>query len=140
MKVHYFYSRKYHGGWYALTLEAIMDQDVISAGSQKTQKSFTYIEKIRTHINTDLRQFQCVAFNICFGKDNCEGSSAKSVQELYQSKAKDTWEDYILITQKQYERLRKVIFSIYEREKCMDFSLVEAEQTSVIHILDKFPL
>jgi len=137
MKIHFFYSRKYNGDWHALRLEAIMEEDVIAAGSQNIQKSFTYIEVISAHIHSDLRKFQSVKFSIDFGKNNCRGDSAKSVKELYNSKSKDTWEDYILITQKQYERLRKVIFLIYEREKCMDFSLVEAEQTSKITILFK---
>lgn len=135
MNIHFFYSRKYNGSWYAMVLEAIMEEDVFYNDSQCMQKSFTYIEKIHAMISTDLRSFHCANFRIEFGKNQCGGTASKSVKQLYESKLKDKYENFIPVTQKQYERLRKFIFLIYESEKCMDFSLVEAKQTSHIHIL-----
>lgn len=135
MNIHFFYSRKYNGSWYALVLEAIMEEDAYCNNSNYLQKSFTYIEEIHAMINTDLRSFHCANFRIEFGKNQCRGAASKSVKHLYDSKLKDKYENFIPITQKQYERLRKFIFLIYEREKCMDFSLVEAKQTSQFRIL-----
>lgn len=137
MKVHYFYSRKNCGGWYDVKLEALMEEDVYSSLRQKNEKSFLYIEEIDVHINNNLREFQCAKFNISFGKD-CSVDGTKSVAEMYRAKEKDTWENFIHVTRKQYERIRKVLFAIYEREKCMDFSIVKEKQKSFVRVLDNW--
>lgn len=139
MKVHYFYKRNYNKYWFAIQLEALMEEDSFSAQRQVKEKSFTYLEKLRCHICKDMGRFQSSEFNLEFGKDSCHGSGAKSVAELYKIKLDKTHklESFTLITRLQYERLRKLAFAVYEKNKCMDFDMVKEKQNySVTTIIE----
>ena len=130
MKVHYFYKRKYNGNWFAIELEALMEEDSFSAPRNVKEKSFTYLEKLSCHICKDMGRFHNSEFKIEFGKDSCYGSGAKSVAELYKTKLDKTHklQSFTLITRLQYERLRKLAFAVYESNKCMDFDMVKGKQ------------
>ena len=137
MKIHYFYSRKecYKDSWVPVKLEAITEEDVTYAGSNEPGKSFTYVEIIDVHIHKKMEEFQTSSFRIDFGKNSAHGSSARTVKELYDQKKNDKWENFIPVTRAQYERIRKVIFARYEKEKCMNFDLVAEPQKNKIRIL-----
>ncbi len=135
MKIHFFYNREYRGNFYNVTLESILEEDCWSVNSQKEIKSFTYIEKIHLQISKDLRRFQTVSFDIDFGLNSAIGDSSTTVKQLYKSKSEAIFGKLFPVTQKQYERLRKFCFAVYEREKMMDFSLVPEKQTKSIAIL-----
>jgi len=131
MKVHYFYKRKWNRSWVSIELEAIMEEDSFSQARQVKQKSFTFLEQLRCHISKDMNKFHNSDFKIEFGKDSCHGHWAKSVPELYKHKTdmNSSLESFIPITRAQYERLRKLAFAVYEKNKCMDFDMVKEKQT-----------
>lgn len=137
MKVHYFYSRKesYKDRWVSVKLEAITEEDVTYAGSNEPGKSFTYVEIIDIHIHKKMEEFHTSSFMIDFGKNSVRGSSARSVKELYGGKKNDKFENFIPVTRAQYERIRKIVFARYEKEKYMNFDLLSGEPKGRVTIL-----
>ena len=131
MEVHYFYKRDWNGNWFAIQLEAIMEEDCYSHIREVNEKSFTYIEQIRCHISKDMDRFHSSAFKIDFGINACYGDSSRTVSGLYKSKTEknNSLESFIPVTRAQYERLRKFAFAVYEKHKCMDFDMVKEKQT-----------
>ena len=137
MKVHYFYSRKENGkdSWFDVRLEAIMEENVTYAGTNKPGKSFLFIETIDFHAHKNMDEFHTCRFKIDFGKNSAHGLGVRSVKELYDQKKNDKWENFIPVTRAQYERIRKIVFARYIQEKCMNFDLVSEDQKNRITIL-----
>lgn len=126
MKVHYFYKRGFNKSWFAVTLQAILEEDVYSSARQQQEKSFTYIEVLNCHICKDMDRFQNSNFKIEFGRNSCFGNRATSVEDLYKDKLNraDSTESFELITREQYERLRKLAIYVNDKNKFMDFDSI----------------
>lgn len=126
MKVFYFYENNTGGsGFYSVRLYALKEETVFSSLHQRDEKSYTYVEKIRLFISNDLDRFHSSKFEIDFGKNSCTGISAISRKEMMKRMTDDTTHHATPITRKQYERLRKFCFAVYQKCQMMDFDLVE---------------
>lgn len=133
MKIHYFYENKTGGGsFYNIQLFALKEENVYSQFHERDEKSYTYIEKIKVFISINMEQFHNSVFNIEFGKNNCCGISARSRKEMMKRMTDDTFHHATLITRLQYERLRKFCFAVYDKNRMMDFNLVEKEKQGFI--------
>ncbi len=135
MKVHYFYCRKTSGGFYDVTIKAIMEKDVYSRAHGCDEKSFTIIEHLHIFISTDMNRFHDSQFEINFGKDSCNGVGEVTVPDLYKRMKENHFHPSVSVTKLQYERLRKICFALYEREKQMNFDLVAEPQKVSITVL-----
>jgi len=135
MKVHYFYERKSGAGFYDIELCAIKEYDVYSQINNRKEKSFTYVEKLKVFISNNMKRYHDATFKIEFGKDSCFGIGEDSLEGLYNRMTNSTFHHATLITRKQYERIRKLCFAIYEKEKQMDFDLVEQAEQGNITVL-----
>lgn len=135
MKVHYFYCRKDRGGFYDVTIKAILESDVYSRPHRCDEKSFRLIEEIHIFISTDMNRFHDSQFKIMFGKDSCHGFNETTVKSLHKRINEDHFHPSVSVTQLQYLRFRKVCFALYEREKQMNFELVAEPQKGSITVL-----
>lgn len=135
MKVHYFYCRKGRGGFYDVTIKAILERDVYSRPHGCDEKSFLVIEDIHIFISTDLNRFHNSHFKIEFGKDSSTGVGETTVRGLYRRMKDDHFHPLVPVTKLQYLRLRKVCFALYEKEKQMNFDLVAGPQKQSITVL-----
>jgi len=135
MKVHYFYCRKPRGGFHDVTIQAMMEQDVYSRPHGCEEKQFKVIEKLHIFISTEMNRFHDSQFSIEFGKDSCHGRNETTVRDLYKRMKEDHFHPSVSMTKLQYERIRKVCFAMYEREKQMNFELVAEPQKGSIVVL-----
>lgn len=133
MKIHYFYENKTGGGhFYDIKLFALKEENVYSQLHERNEKSYTYIEKIKVFISIDQEKFHNSVFNIEFGKNNCCGISARTHKEMMKRMTDDTFHHATPITRKQYERLRKFCFAVYDKCRMMDFNMVEKQKQGFI--------
>lgn len=136
MNVHYFYcNRTGGGGFYDITIYAIMEQDVYSRPHGCEEKSFTFIEELHIFISTDMNRFHDSEFKIKFGKNSSHGVGETTVRGLYKRMEEDHFHPSVSVTKLQYERIRKICFALYKREKQMNFDLVAEPQKDRIVVL-----
>lgn len=134
MKVHYFYKRDRGPYFHNVKMEALLEQDVYSCVRECDEKSFTYVEQIKVFISKDQEKSQFKQFKIEFGKDSATGIGVKSVAELNAHMRKDSYGgNWVRITRKQYERIRKVLFALYQKgDTQMNFDKFKGKQTYAI--------
>lgn len=135
MKIHYFYCHKPGGGFHDVTIQAVMEQDVYSRAHECDEKSFVIIEHLHIFISTDMNRFHDSEFKIKFGKNSSHGIGETSVRGLYKRMKEDHFHPSVSVTKLQYERIRKICFALYEKEKQMNFDLVAEPQKERITVL-----
>ncbi|MGV8094493.1 MAG: hypothetical protein AB2L24_21780 [Mangrovibacterium sp.] len=131
MRVHYFYKRNSGPYFYDVKMEALWEQDVYSSVRKCKEKSFTYVERIKAFISKDQERSQFKQFDIEFGKNSACGLDVKSVAELNKSMKRESYcGSWQRVTRKQYERIRKVLFALYQKgDTQMNFDLFKGKQT-----------
>ncbi len=135
MRVHYFYNRDRGPYFHSVRMEALWEQDIYSCVRECNEKSFTYVEKIEVFISKDPERSQFKKFKIEFGKDSAAGPGVNSVAELNKSMKKESYRgSWERITRKQYERIRKVLFALYQKgDTQINFDLFKGKQTYSIN-------
>lgn len=123
MKIHYYYKREYHKGFYNLEIAAWLEEKEISRQGIK-RLSFTRLEKLRIFLSKE-DQYHVHTIEHDFGKDSCHGHYAHTRKELIEDMKK--W-DYKPIDQRNYERFRKVALALYHKQSLVDFSNFAGKQ------------
>ena len=130
MRIHYFYRREYHKGFYNLELVAWLEEKEISRQGLN-RLSFTRLERLRIFLSKD-NSYHCHSMEHDFGKDGCLGHYTHTRRELTESMKK---ESLLPIDGRNYERFRKVALGLYSKQPLVDFSKFKGEQNYTIRQL-----
>lgn len=117
MKIHYFYKREYHKGFYYLEIVAWLEEKEISRQGIK-RLSFTRLEKLKIFLSKG-DQYHAHTIEHDFGKNSCHGHSAHTRKGLVEDMKK--W-DSKPIGRRNYERFRKIALALYQKQALVDFS------------------
>lgn len=130
MRIHYFYRREYHKGFYNLELVAWLEEKEISRQGYE-RLSFTRLERLRIFLSKD-NDYHCHTIDHDFGENNCYGHHAHTRRELTESMEK---ESLLPIDGRNYERFRKVALGLYSKQPLVDFSKFKGKQNYTIRQL-----
>lgn len=130
MRIHYFYRREYHKGFYNLELVAWLEEKEISRQGYERQ-SFTRLERLSIFLSKG-NDFHCHRMEHDFGEDNCLGHYTHTRRELTESMKK---ESLLPIDGRNYERFRKVALGLYSKQPLVDFSKFKGKQNYAIRQL-----
>lgn len=123
MKIHYFYKREYHRGFYDLEIVAWLEEKEISRlGVERL--SFTNLEKLRIFLSKE-NKYHNHKIEHDFGKNSCRGHFAHTCKELTEDMAKWGCKP---IDRRNYERFRKVAIALYQKQSLVDFSDFKGKQ------------
>ena len=116
--------------WHHFWLEAYLEYDTFYHYEGRCGKSYSLLERIKLHISRDEKNFHCNSYAVSTGTDLAEGLSAKSWREFEKEKigGNQTWDSFDVVTQAQYERLRKYAFAIMLQSSAVDFSKIELQK------------
>lgn len=127
MKIHYFYKREYHQGFYDLEIVAWLEEKETSRlGVERL--SFTQLEKLKIFLSKD-NKYHVHKIEHDFGKNSCNGHSAHTRKELTETMAR--WECQP-INRRNYERFRKVALALYRKQSLVDFSDFKGPQNYTV--------
>ena len=127
MKIHYFYKRKYHKGFYSLEIVAWLEEKEISRQGIN-RLLFSRLENLKIFLSKS-DQYHDHTFEHDFGKNSCTGHFAHTRKELTEDMKK--WE-YLPIDRRNYERFRKVALALYNKQSLVDFSDFTKKQNYVV--------
>lgn len=129
MKIHYFYKREYHKGFYDLEIVAWLEEKEISRQGHE-RLSFTQLERLRIFLSKDNQSYHNHRIDHDFGERSCMGHYAHTRRELIESMKKDS---LIPIDNRNYERFRKVALALYQKQPLVDFDKFKGKQNYTIH-------
>lgn len=130
MRIHYFYKKDYHQGFYDLTIVAWLEEKTISRQGDE-RLSFKKLERLDIFISKDV-DFQSHRISHEFGKNSCIGHSAHTRKKLVEDMRK--W-GLKPIDRRSYERFRKVALALYHKQSFIDFSDFKGKQTYTIRTI-----
>lgn len=128
MKIHYFYKKEYHKGFYDLEIVAWLEEKEISRQGVE-RLSFTRLEKLRIFLSKS-DQYHVHTMEHDFGKNSCHGHYAHTRKGLIEDMKK--WGN-LPIDRRNYERFRKVALALYQKQPLVDFSDFKGKQKYTIH-------
>lgn len=131
MRIHYFYRREYHKGFYNLELVAWLEEKEISRQGLD-RLSFTRLERLRIFLSKDNEDYHCHKMEHDFGENICLGHHAHTRRELTEAMKK--W-SLLPIDGRNYERFRKVALGLYSKLPLVDFSKFKGKQNYTIRQL-----
>lgn len=127
MKIHYFYKRNYTRGFYDLEIVSWLEEKEISRQGIE-RLSFTQLERLRIFLSKS-NEYHVHTINHDFGEKSCYGHWAHTRKELMKNMEK---EELVSISQRNYERFRKVALALYQKQTLVDFSHFKGKQNYTI--------
>lgn len=128
MKIHYFYRKEYHKGFYQIELVAWLEEKEISRqGCERL--SFTQLEKLDIFLSKDNESFHCHRIVHDFGEKSCLGHYAHTRSDLIRDMERQSM---LPVDGRNYERFRKVALQLYIKQPLVDFSKFAGKQDYTI--------
>lgn len=127
MKIHYFYRREYHRGFYDLEIVAWLEKKEISRQGIN-RLSFTRLERLRIFLSKS-NEYHVHTIEHDFGYNSCRGHSSHTRKELTADMEKWNCKP---IDRRNYERFRKVALALYHQQSLVDFSEFKGKQKYTI--------
>ncbi len=127
MKIHYFYRRDYSTGFYNLEIIAWLEEREISSRGI-VRLSFTRLERLKIFLSKS-ENFHVHTIDHDFGEKSAYGHWAHTRKELMEDMEK---KELVPISQRNYERFRKVALALYQKQTLVDFSHFKGRQNYTI--------
>lgn len=127
MKIHFFYNRDYHPGFYDLKIVAWLEEKTISRQGDEIL-SFKRLEELEISISKGT-DFHANRIRHDFGKNSCIGHFLHTRKGLVEDMKKM---DFKHINRQNYERFRNVALALYHKQSLLDFSDFKGKQKYTI--------
>lgn len=125
MRIHYFYRREYHRGFYNLEIVAWLEEKETSRlGNERL--AFTQLERLTIFLSKDNESYHNHRMDHDFGEKSCNGHYAHTRKELVDAMKKQS---LLPIDNRNYERFRKVAIALYQKQPLVDFGKFRGKQT-----------
>lgn len=124
MKIHYFYRREYHKGFYNLELVAWLEEKETSRQGNE-RLSFTRLERLKIFLSKDNESYHNHRIEHDFGEKSCMGHYAHTRKDLASDMKRQS---LIPIDRRNYERFRKVALHLYRSQPLVDFDKFKGKQ------------
>ncbi len=127
MKLYYFISKIEHSDFHELQGKIHQEYEITNYDGEIV-KSYKNIETFKCHIYKDQEGYESVSFMIDFGKDSSFYHWADNLKDFKADFAKKQFGDWEPATRKEYEKLRKELFEIYQSKMFLDIDTVKTVQ------------
>lgn len=136
MNLYYYISKIEHSSFHELQGKIHQEYEITNYEGDKV-KSYKNIETFKCHISKDQESYETVSFKIDFGKDSCCNHWADNLKDFKTDFAKKQFGDWEPASRKEYEKLRKELFDVYQSKMFLDIDTVKTVQDFSVRSLTK---